>query len=611
MASSGSFNTGSYGSGDWYRYLEFSWSVQSQSIANNTTTIYWELRGRGGATNNWWQSGNFKVVIDGVERYYSATRINLMNGTLVASGTVTLAHNSAGERSFGAWAEAGIYYVAVNVSGSGSWTLPTIPRAASITGADNFNDTGNPKITYSNPAGNSVSSLQACIANTSGTVIYAAYRDISKTGSSYTFNLTTAERNALLAACPNSKTLAVKFYVTTVIGGNTYYSTLDRTMTVVNGTPTFSAAYLDTNSTVTAITGNNQQIVRNQSTLQINVTNLSAKKSATISTVKCVINNTTYTGTISGTSCTFNIGALNSSSNVTAVVTATDSRGFSNSANVAITVLNWVQPSAITTMQRENNFYSNTTIKVDGSVSSVNNKNTMTIKMRYKKTSASSWSSYVTMQDNVGQTFSMDNNYEWNVQVQITDKFATTTYNLILARGLPIIYFDMIKSSVGVNCFPQDNQSLEVNGVNVQRSVMTRYLPSNITNLTVNAYTKIPFTGESSVGDKLTTTTDGGIKIGSGVSKILISGRMLISTNTAGEYYIRIAKNNATVYGGWVTHTKQSASTSFESISITPSVFSVSENDVIYMYYYVPTSSATIYGADMGAQTSLTVETVG
>lgn len=606
MSSNGSFNTGSYGSGDWYRYLEFSWSVSSQSVANNTTTIYWELRGRGGATNNWWQSGNFKVVIDGVERYFSADRINLMNGTLVASGTVTMTHNSDGKRSFGAWAEAGIYYVAVNVSGSGSWDLPTIPRQATLTAADNFNDTGNPKITYSNPAGNSVTSLKAAIYNISGNTAYASYRDISKTGTSYTFNLTDAERNALRAATPNSKTMTVRFYVQTVIGGNTYLSYLNKTLTIVEDKPTFSKAYLDTNSTTVAITGNNQHIIRNKSTLQINVTNLSAKKSATISTVKCVLNGTTYNGTISGTSCTFNIGTVNSSSNLTAAITATDSRGFATTSNQTITMVDWVQPSVIVTMQRENNFYTNTTIKVDGSVSSLNSHNTMTLNMRYKKVSASTWGSWNTMQDNVGQTFALDNNYDWNVQVTVTDVFATTTYNLVCPRGLPIIYFDSIKSSVGVNCFPEDSLSLEVNGVPVNRNIMTYNLTSDVTSLAINTYTKIPLDTTNTTGSRLSASSNG-IKIGKNVSKVLVSAQAHFwSSVSAGPVYIRVVKNGtASNYVAWAWDVLPAGTGTL--VTIPPKLVDVAENDVLTLYYYVSHSNDKI-SADM---TWLTVDVVG
>ena len=326
---------------------------------------------------------------------------------------------------------------------------------------ENFTDIQNPTIGYSNPAGNNVTTLQAGIYGTDGYTAYAAYRNISKTGSSYTFTLTEQERQNLRYATINSPTLTVRFYIKTVIGGNTFYSTSDKILTIVDADPTFSAAYEDTNASTVAITTNDQQIVRNQSQLSIDVTNLSAKKGATIRTVSAEINGTSYTGTVSGTSCTINVGALNVSSNTTATVTVTDSRAYSTSQTLNISVLNWELPTAIINMSRHNNFYTPTDIKVDGSFSSVDGKNAMTIKIRYKKSTDSTWSAYTTVQDNVTQTFNLDNNYQWDVQILVSDLFGSTTYNQVLSRGMPIIYFDRLKSSVGFNCFPTHENSVE------------------------------------------------------------------------------------------------------------------------------------------------------
>ena len=611
MASSGSITSGPASSYYYNRTITLNWWVNSQSVADNTTTIGWELKGSGGATNNWVTSGNFKVIIDGSERYFSATRINVYNGTTIASGTYTMSHDSSGNKSFSAYIEAGIGYVAVSQSASGSWSLTQIPRQANLTSAPNFDDTQNPTIGYSNPAGNAVSSLKACISWTGAADI--AYRDISKTSSSYTFNLTTAERNALRQACANSKTLAVTFYVTTVIGGNTYYSTKNRTMTIVDGQPTFYMNYKDNDASVVAITQNNQLIVRNQSQLQVNITDAVAVKYATLASATCEINGTTYNGTFTGNACTFNIGTINVSSNTTATVTVIDSRGFTTAKELTISVLNWELPSAIVTMQRENNYYTPTDITVDGSYSSVDNKNSMTLQVRYKKVSDSTYSAYTTMQDNVATTFQLDNEYEWDVQVLVSDLFGSTTYNLTLSRGMPIIYFDRLLSSVGMNCFPAEEQSLEVNGANAIRSVMTRFLTADLTSLTANSYVKINLTGVTSFGGSLTATNDGGIKIGPNVSKILVSGRMLTSCSVVGTQYIRICKNNASATANmlaWVSHTNTTTSAAFETINATPALVDVQENDVIYLYYYVPASSGAIYGNDYGNQTSLTVETV-
>lgn len=120
----------------------------------------------------------------------------------------------------------------VTVSGTQRVTLDKINRKATISSAPNFTEEENPTITYSNPAGNSVNTLQACISDTTGNTIYVPYRDISKTGSSYTFNLTDEERDRLVDATPDStNTMQVRFYVKTVIGGSTLYDYKTKTFT--------------------------------------------------------------------------------------------------------------------------------------------------------------------------------------------------------------------------------------------------------------------------------------------------------------------------------------------------------------------------------------------
>lgn len=466
MASSGSFNTSGYSG----RYLTFSWSVASQNIANNQTTINWSLKGAGGPTNNYFKAGNFAVVINDATVYSSATRINLYNGTLVASGSYTITHNADGNRSFSASAQAGIYTVAVNCSGSGSWALPQIPRQATLTSAPNFNDTQNPTITYSNPAGNSVTRLQACISLT-GATDNIRYRDIPKTGSSYTFPLTEAERNVLRQATPNSNNLNVIFFVATTIGGVTYYSTINRTLTIVSANPTIgSIAYQDTKSQTTGITVNNQIIIQNNSTLQFTFSTLSAKKYATLKTVAVTLNGVTKSATLSGTSVgssTINFGTVNSAQNLNASIVVTDSRGNKSTYSKAITMWAWSLPSAIITCQRQNNFYSETSINVNADYSSLNGKNSINITYQYKKTTDASYSDPQVLEDDETTTFDIDNTYAWNIKVTITDLLGTTTYNIFIDKGIPIVYFDRLNNSTGFNCFPKDQKSVEINGQNI------------------------------------------------------------------------------------------------------------------------------------------------
>lgn len=134
---------------------------------------------------------------------------------------------------------------------------------ATITSAPNFNDENNVTIGYSNPFGNNVSSLQACISWTGGADI--AYRDISKTGTSYTFAFTEDERNKFRQAA-TSNTLSVKFYVRTDYNGETYYSTATRTLTIVNANPTFvDFRFVDADDATYNLTGDYKAIIKGES----------------------------------------------------------------------------------------------------------------------------------------------------------------------------------------------------------------------------------------------------------------------------------------------------------------------------------------------------------
>lgn len=138
QVSSGSFVTTNYDN----RSLTFRWAVADTSIAGNYTDINWSLLGSGTATG-YKISGNFKVVIDGDTVYSSTTRIELWQNTIVANGTKRIYHDTTGNKTFSASAQAGIYKVAVNCSGSDSWELPTIPREAKFTqhGISSYDET--------------------------------------------------------------------------------------------------------------------------------------------------------------------------------------------------------------------------------------------------------------------------------------------------------------------------------------------------------------------------------------------------------------------------------------------------------------------------------------
>ena len=476
MATSNTFNTSN-------TYIKYRIIVteNSYSVANNTSNV--TVKVQAWRTNQGYETygtGTCYCNIGGTnysQSISSSQKITYNSYTQLFSKSLTINHNTDGTKAL--YVSSYIDHSRFDSTSQGfTVNLTNIPRQATITNAPNFNDTQNPTITYSNSAGSSVSSLQACISLT-GSNPDIAYRNISTTGSSYTFNLTDAERNVLRQATTTSNTRTVYFYIKTVINGSTFYSNQAVKLSIVNANPTFSVAYLDTNSTTTNITTNNQLIIQNNSTLQINITNATALKYATLSTASINVNGVVTTKNISGSSVTFNVGTLNVANNLTVPVTVTDSRGNKTTTNLTIQILEWSLPSAIITLARESNFYTSTNLTVDANYSSLNSKNTITIQYQIKKTTDASYGALTTIQDNVQTTFNADNQYSWNVKVILTDKIGSTTYNLFLYKGIPLMFWDRFLSSISINCFPTNQYSLALNGIDIMEAIQGISLYSN------------------------------------------------------------------------------------------------------------------------------------
>ena len=466
MATSSNFSTTN-------QYIKYRIIVteNSTSVANNTSNV--TVKVQCWRTNSGYEtygSGTCYVTIDGTQYTQSITtsqKFTYNSYTEIFSKTLNINHNSNGSKTL--YVSSYISHSRFDSNSQGfNVNLTNIPRGAIITNAPNFTDTGNPTITYSNSAGNQVTSLQACISLT-GSNPDIPYRNISKTGTTYTFNLTTEERNTLLNAT-SGKTRTVYFYIKTILAGNTIYTNKAVTFSVINANPTIgSITYQDTNSTITSITGNNQWIVRNKSTLRITLNSLNALKGATLSSAVVNLNGNDYPFSgISGSnksSVSLNIGTLNISSNINATITLKDSRGFSSVYTKEIIILDYQDPYSTITLARLNNFYTQCNLEVDCTYSSLNNKNSITIQWQAKKVSDSSYGSLTTIQNNTSTTINLDNSYQWDVRIVTTDALGTSIpYVLFVDKGIPLFFVDKDKNSIGINCFPVNDESLEVNG---------------------------------------------------------------------------------------------------------------------------------------------------
>lgn len=182
--------------------------------------------------------------------------------------------------------------------------------------------------------------------------------------------------------------------------------------------PTATVATSDTTGYLTKYGG----YVKGKSKLQVKVAGTGIQGS-TISSYQATYDGTSLTGAT--TTFTPNVAG---SRTVTGQVT--DTRGRVGTKTATITVLDYANPT-ISNLQADrcdsegNADTSGAYIKVvvNGSVSSLNSKNTKTERFRYKTSTSSTWSSWQTS----GTIFAANVDYAYDIQAQVVDDFATTS----------------------------------------------------------------------------------------------------------------------------------------------------------------------------------------
>lgn len=431
------------------------------STANNTSKV--NARIKVWRTNSWsgqtYSSSVRRVItIDGtnvcdwtgeISHYVSYGEIE------VASGSKTVTHNNDGSKSVGVSCSL-TDNISVYFSGSGSLTmgLTTIARASEPTlSASTFNIGDTITINTNRKS----SSFTHTITLTFGSYTYTV-----GTGVGTSVSLNTANIASSLYAQIPSATSGTGSITCTTYNGSTSIGSKSVSFTAkaveTDAKPTFSNfTYQDTNSTITAITGNNQYLVQGKSNLRVIISSANkavAKYSATMSA---------YNASISGLSASANYSTsdlnIDFSSNAFTAgtqalsVRATDSRGYSTSVSKNVNVLAYAAPVVNATATRLNNFENQTTLVIKGSYSplTINGtaKNTVSsVQYRYKSQSTSTWGSWTSMSGlsvNSGGTYTttdkvldLDNSTAYDFEVKATDKLGSTTATLVVSVGVPI-----------------------------------------------------------------------------------------------------------------------------------------------------------------------------
>ncbi|MCW6665318.1 DUF859 domain-containing protein [Aerococcaceae bacterium NML191219] len=438
MANNGSFSTTGYEG----RHLVFSWQVSSQSIDNNQTTIAWSMKGAGGQSGYWYMAGNFKVVIDGATVYSSTNRIQLFPGTIVASGTYTFTHNSDGSRRLSASCEAGIYYYAVNCSGSGSYELPTIARAThpTVNQTSLFYGEG---ITIHLPRASThfTHTIQASVEGKLSWTTIA-----TNINTSYTWYVPKSWARYLPNSTDRIKIKALTYLGSMLIGSKDVTSVIEVKPTA-DMTPVVTLTLTDAMRHKDTYGG----FVKGQSKIKAKVTERLYEQTI-VSSRTLTLNGVTYQSSEQ-------TSEVLSSTDQTVKATVTDARGMTGIMTQRPTVYDWYSPQIIVfkasrcnasgVLDEVGNY-----IKLEYSVNiaNVNNRNRKALRYGYKKQTDSSWS-YRTIDmtsfNKQGHVvFSASGEYSWDIRLELTDAFATTASSTQV--GTAYVLLDFHASGKGV-----------------------------------------------------------------------------------------------------------------------------------------------------------------
>lgn len=474
MATEGAFETSVYNAaGSKYPdRIRVEWS-SSQSVANNTSTIYWTVMSAGGwgSSESYVMAGPVTVSIAGVTVYSRADRFRMHVGDVLDSGSFTLTHNSDGKQSFSAWAEAAIYTYAISSTRYDYYVeLPQIPRASNVF------------VLYGNTIGSQIDiGISRAVSSFTHTL---TWRFGGRTGtiaeSSSSTSITWTPPLDLSSQIPNSESGAGTLTCITY-NGNTEIGRKSISFTLK--VPSYIGPSINKfeSSIVPVDIKNCGLYVKNHTAVKWDVT---AYGSYGSTIQKCTISgqNLSYTFTNTSTSYTRTSETLTISGEKVYTVTVTDSRGRTASKTGRITILDYNSP----VITSANSFRSNADGTLNGSGEYVTHKltasfytlkgnNTIKIEVFNKESSNPTYSkeSVIIKEDSDDKvvnysytypdsSFKADTKYDFKIVISDSIGQSSTVYTHVGTKNVPInIASD--NSSIAIGSFAQkqaDNKGL-------------------------------------------------------------------------------------------------------------------------------------------------------
>ncbi len=471
MANSGVLGGGGYQG----RYLEFAWALVSQDIATNSSVIYWRVTVVGGTSSYYYHYRDYCDAF-GAVLVNNNSRTQRYKGDL-ANGYQTVYHDVNGNFNFSAHVVAAVYSNTVNEDVTGSWSLPTIPRQATLTSMiENFTDEDDPWLTYSNPGGLGVKAWLE--VNPTGDHIC----ERTCTGGRLDWNLTDAERKLIRQKCTrNSQTIRVGIY-TNINGQWVNPDYRDRTITIKNPDPTWNSG-LETLTVDNGELAGNTTVIKGYSKITFTGNSANAVKEATIKEYRIICGNNVIRNTEN------NNFIINNAASNTIVNYVEDSRGnVISKESVIPNFIDYFTPAILElTVSREKGGIDSNAVIVckgqffNGNFGNVDNE--LAIQYFYKAQGSGTWiqgnteitysasnNNFIIEAEIAGDLgangFEIENNYDF--KIVISDKITTGIFKeTILQSGIPQMSIHQNGVAFGAFYDPDVGGALQVEGRNI------------------------------------------------------------------------------------------------------------------------------------------------
>lgn len=470
MALSGSVTTtGGYDG----RNLTLSWTA-TQDVNTNKSTVRWTLSNSGGDAS-WYAMRHLIVTIDGTTVYTRDARYEQYSGT-IATGSITLEHDSNGQKSFAVTIQAAVYNSAVNARANKTFTLDRIYRTSTLS-SDNFTMGTAGTITVTRGNNTYTHTVTYSFGSQTGTIV------TKSSSTSIPFTPSTS----LASQVPNA-TSGILTLTCETFNGNTSLGTtsITKTLSVPDSIkPTVSSAtYANTNNSLGVYAAT-------LSAIKMTAISATAGTGAAIQSYSTTFNGQTY----NGTSFTTAIPATSGSYNL--VITVTDSRGRTGTKTYTIAYASYSAPTlSFTAVRTDASGNADDTgaymkFTMTGTACSVKSgsteKNSATGKIEYRTVGSSSWTTLNATASGRTATYSgvvaaaVSNSFE--VVASVTDGINTTTvknvivssasYPMTFYRGGKGVAFGRVANKNGFVCEmdAEFNGSFSASGVKLLRGV--------------------------------------------------------------------------------------------------------------------------------------------